>query len=123
MHFCNMCEEHKPEAMMTKYTPRSACAGRVAPRCKSCAALKMRAWKFTLDLDELRDMLLRGCEACGATDDLHIDHDHACCPSRRKSCGECVRGVLCGPCNLALGHLNEDPVRMAALAAYIGRFD
>lgn len=35
---------------------------------------------------------------CGrpATD---LDHDHACCPGRR-SCGKCVRGILCTTCNL-----------------------
>lgn len=37
----------------------------------------------------------------------HVDHGHSCCPGR-KSCGECVRGLLCGRCNLVLGILEED---------------
>lgn len=29
---------------------------------------------------------------------LKVDHDHACCPSA-KSCGKCIRGLLCDYCN------------------------
>jgi hypothetical protein len=35
-----------------------------------------------------------------------IDHDHKCCPGRR-SCGKCVRGLLCIPCNAMLGQLDR----------------
>jgi len=35
-----------------------------------------------------------------------VDHDHTCCPGR-KSCGKCVRGLVCDKCNLYLGMLEE----------------
>jgi hypothetical protein len=35
---------------------------------------------------------------------LQIDHDHACCDSK-KACGKCVRGLLCEKCNLKLSYL------------------
>jgi hypothetical protein len=50
------------------------------------------------------------CAICGTTDpggrwdQWHIDHDHTCCPGVR-SCGECIRGVLCSGCNRKLGYL------------------
>ncbi|GGG68638.1 recombination endonuclease VII [Kocuria dechangensis] len=47
-----------------------------------------------------------------------IDHDHSCCPKRR-SCGRCVRGLLCSPCNFALGHFLDDPATIAAAVGYL----
>lgn len=48
------------------------------------------------------------CAICGTTDPgrytvFCVDHDHACCPGER-TCGQCVRGLLCLNCNIALGH-------------------
>lgn len=61
------------------------------------------------------------CAICGRKPDgkkLHVDHDHACCPGKR-SCGDCVRGLLCGPCNTAVGLLQDDPDVLLSAAAYL----
>ena len=51
------------------------------------------------------------CAIC-RTDDpsphefFSVDHDHRCCPGV-KTCGTCVRGLLCLRCNNMLGRLEE----------------
>lgn len=48
----------------------------------------------------------------------HVDHDHACCPGE-KSCGKCVRGLLCGLCNHGLGSFRDNPNFMIAASDYV----
>jgi hypothetical protein len=42
---------------------------------------------------------------------LVIDHDHACCPGGR-SCGRCVRGLICNLCNIVLGRFEGGQLDM-----------
>jgi recombination endonuclease VII len=53
------------------------------------------------------------CAACGNPETalkpksdevkrLAVDHDHGCCPGY-KSCGNCIRGLLCARCNVMEG--------------------
>lgn len=44
--------------------------------------------------------------ASGTTRRLSVDHDHLCCKGR-TSCGNCVRGLLCRPCNTLLGRARD----------------
>jgi hypothetical protein len=50
------------------------------------------------------------CMACGETDNLCVDHDHKT---------RLVRGLLCGGCNLALGHAGESAKRLIAMSEYL----
>jgi len=56
--------------------------------------------------------------ANGSTRRLAVDHDHACCPAG-GSCGKCVRGLLCKPCNRALGHARDDAEFFERAARYL----
>jgi hypothetical protein len=49
---------------------------------------------------------------------LVVDHDHACCPGT-KSCGKCVRGLLCIWCNRLLGMALDEPDRLHAAIKYL----
>ena len=73
--------------------------------------------------DELLAAQGGGCAICGSTTPFgrgrfHVDHDHGCCPGQR-SCGKCVRGLLCGRCNPGLGAFQDSPDLLLAAAAYL----
>ena len=50
---------------------------------------------------------------------LDVDHDHSCCPAAASGCGRCVRGLLCGKCNNALGHFDDDLDLIQAAMDYL----
>ncbi|MEV6485240.1 endonuclease domain-containing protein [Streptomyces sp. NPDC051576] len=98
---CRGCGEHKP---ISEYSILSA-AGLPRPYCKPCNSERVRLGNYSVT-KEFVDLLLEfqcgRCAICGAPDSgtkaMHVDHDHMCCPGRR-SCGDCVRGLLCSTCN------------------------
>lgn len=64
-------------------------------------------YKFKLSREQYEAMVEQQegkCLICQKpTEKLNVDHDHSCCPGR-KTCGKCVRGLLCKDCNTTLGH-------------------
>jgi len=64
----------------------------------------------------------RRCAICrratGATKRLAVDHDHSCCPGP-ISCGGCVRGLVCGPCNSMLAHARDSVELFHRAAQYL----
>lgn len=52
---------------------------------------------------------------------LAVDHDHACCPGV-TSCGSCVRGLLCVPCNAGIGFLGESPEVLGRAIEYLAHY-
>ena len=39
---------------------------------------------------------------------LVIDHNHSCCSEKSKSCGKCIRGLLCSKCNTSIGAFEDN---------------
>lgn len=84
--------------------------------------------KFGLSVEDYNRMLVEQggkCAICGTTDpggrwgtNFAVDHDHSCCPGQ-KTCGKCIRQLICSPCNVGLGAFGDDPDRLMAAAAYL----
>lgn len=49
---------------------------------------------------------------------LAVDHDRSCCPGRR-SCGKCLRGLLCSSHNTGLGKFHDSIEELEAAIEYL----
>jgi hypothetical protein len=102
------------KALESSRVPRTARRGGVISPRNTDPALAAR-WRVTYKLnrygltrdqfDQLLEEQGNACAMCRVEFEdfqkICIDHDHACCPDEKKSCGECVRGLLCISCNAA----------------------
>ena len=100
---------------------------------------------FKKTVEEYNEMAKNGCYVCGYMGNghkmLHMDHDHKCCTPEyddngktkyKRTCGNCVRGVLCDACNRSVGlyergilredYPNRDKI-IQYLKAYSDRID
>lgn len=106
---------------MRVYQAARARPDRAVPGYARAAHLRR---KYGLSIEQYEALLAQqegGCAVCGGLNrgrHLEVDHDHACCPGD-TSCGGCVRGLLCGPCNKAIGQLRDDAALLRAAADYL----
>ena len=62
-----------------------------------------------------------GCAACGSKiGPWEIDHDHRHC-SGPTGCPECVKGILCSPCNHAAGSVLDNSNHLGLVVDYLER--
>lgn len=95
-------------------------------RCRDCnKAVRMRNM-YGLSPDQFGALFASqggACAICGGEAPRGrwcVDHDHACCAGN-TTCGACVRGILCDPCNVGLGRFRDDPELLRAAATYLER--
>lgn len=81
-------------------------------------------YKFGMTVEDYDRMLASQGGVCAVCDDpptekrLAVDHDRSCCPGN-VSCGECVRKLLCGKCNTALGLLRDNLEYIERIKEYV----
>ncbi len=116
--------------------------------CVECADVRAREWQaknkrryldsqgesrrvrlFGIPKHRYDEILLEqggGCAICGGSNwkgkrRFSIDHDHSCCAGER-TCGKCVRGLLCDQCNHGIGKFGDNPERLRKAADYIEKW-
>jgi hypothetical protein len=100
-----------------KTTRRHGTRTRDDPAAKARWNRAHRFIRLGISEERFNELLEEQGDACAICrepfDDRRIcaDHDHSCCPAQPKSsaktCGECVRGLLCVRCNTWLGWMEK----------------
>lgn len=131
---CSRCRIPKP---IEDYHADPSNRWGIKAHCKECN--KVDAWrrnqtrakrnhlwsKWRMTEQDFKDKLESqgfACAICGNPDSrqaLCVDHDHACCSSKQKSCGKCIRSLLCSDCNLGLGRFYDNPDLLYRAVDYI----
>jgi len=139
---CSICGVIKP---LNDFAKRKTIKSGHATFCKKCHQDNTRKWKkenadkvrdtrlkhkFGISLQTYSDMFDKQngvCAICskdeiisinGSIRRLAVDHDRKCCAGQ-KSCGKCIRGLLCQYCNTALGLFREDEILLLKAINYI----
>lgn len=94
--------------------------------CRTCYKFRQIKHNYNLTREQYEALLEEqggGCAICGEVSShgkysLCVDHDHSCCPGER-SCGECVRALLCNRHNIVLGHVRDNPEELRSIIRYL----
>lgn len=84
--------------------------------------------KFNITLEQYNKLLEKQdykCAICSISQTnvktFAVDHDHKCCKEKGRSCGNCVRGLLCQVCNQALGMFQDSDSILRSAINYINQ--
>lgn len=137
-----ICANCKVEKLFTEFFRDKGTRSGYCSWCKVCKTsrknseagrLTSRKWhlqsKYSMtveDYDSLLDYQHGKCAICGDNDPIIlrggpsfvVDHDHSCCPGE-KSCGKCIRGLICHSCNLGLGNFKDNLETMRSAILYL----
>jgi Recombination endonuclease VII len=116
---CARTPGHKPPCMTAENLASRTAYRRNHPQTQSPESRKRSNRKYRISLygltqeqfDRLLEVQGHTCAMCHEPFDegqqIDVDHDHACCRERNRSCGKCGRGLPCHGCNIALGHIEH----------------
>jgi hypothetical protein len=110
------------------------------PEERAVRVLKYTLYNHRMTMEQYTALRVAQADRCGACKEpllfgepraVTVDHDPRCCQyegagMRRVkgqpiSCGKCVRALLCGPCNRAVGFVERYPHRVHMWIEYVRR--
>lgn len=117
---CNSCKQEKENRLFVKNINS---AGGYLSTCKKCHSKLNGIRKWGVSIEDYTHCGLCGDELTpnSRTSGAVVDHDHSCCPGNR-SCGKCIRGVICPGCNVGLGMFKDDPTRLSLAIKYLEKW-
>ncbi len=124
---CGKCRNIKASCDFSRATRTHDGLQGYCRRCVADARFEKvsRGKRHGLTEDEWRRMMVdqdMSCAICRSRfSDLRLiatDHDHKCCASSR-SCGQCVRGLLCHTCNSLLGFAKDSTATLRHAITYL----
>lgn len=123
--YCNFSCRCAP-CMEAARVYRARPGGKLASKVSSVRKRYNLSWA---DLEFLYESQDRKCVICSDAISIlpdepnpaAIDHDHACCPEQARSCGKCVRGLLCRDCNQGIGKLKDSRHVLQRAIEYLSR--
>jgi hypothetical protein len=109
------------------YTKRSGISRRSLVPRKTRANHGHRQRTFGLSPESFEEMKKAQDDSCAVCEKTfertpHVDHNHACCPGI-KSCGNCIRGLLCHHCNAGLGNFKDDYELLLRAVEYLRKHE
>lgn len=126
MRRCQTCKAYQDPSL---YGRNVKSDDNLSPICKTCLRERELVKKYGItlkDYDRLLAAQKGGCAICGFEPEedgkqLAVDHNHGCCDYRRdgRTCGRCVRALLCESCNLGLGKFGDDADLLRKAADYL----
>jgi hypothetical protein len=109
------CHSEATEAAIKEGRAERRRSGGIDPADRRRWSRKSRLLRYGLTeatFDQFLEVQQYACAMCGKPfrEDgrICVDHDHTCCPDEKKSCGQCIRGLLCLSCNTTLGHIERN---------------
>lgn len=122
---CPRCHQDK---IPTEYYTAAHTVDGLSAICIRCDRSAKLLRKFRITLAEYELLLAKQggkCAICSTVEcptgkQFAVDHDHRCCPGA-KTCGKCIRGLLCNNCNYILGLLHDDTHHARRVIQYLER--
>lgn len=120
---CKRCLMEKP---IEEFRKNNRCRGGRAHWCSRCEMV--RRFEVHYGIENIYEFIKdKSCGICAnpifeGYGGFAIDHDHNCCKGV-KTCGKCIRGILCGGCNKGLGGFRDNIISLQNAIIYLRRFN